>query len=101
MTRLITDPQELRALLLEGLTRYLKQRNRTMKKLLVMPFAQLGIKAKPPFPALEWLDRLDALLAAAQKAGVSPYQIAEALDQRADATRMRIALCTPSDRGLA
>jgi hypothetical protein len=60
-----------------------------------------GTKTKADtWPAHEWCDRLDALITAASKAGVSPYAIAEALDQRADATRLRTALSAPVDRGL-
>jgi len=76
-----------------------------MKKLLATPFAKIGIKAKPqtaeaPFPRHEFGDRLDALLAAGRKAGVTAYEAAEALDRRADAVRLQIALSAPSDRSL-
>jgi hypothetical protein len=49
------------------------------------------------FPAAEFTDRLDALVAAAAKAGISSRQIANTLTERADAERLRFAMTAPAD----
>jgi hypothetical protein len=52
-----------------------------------------GIKTKSDeFPRHEFADRLDALLAAARKAGVSAATIAELLERRAEAFATQDAL---------
>jgi hypothetical protein len=58
-----------------------------------------GIKAAAPatFPAAEWRDRLDALISAAQKAGVGIYEVANHLEAKASALRMVIAVSSLSD----
>jgi hypothetical protein len=45
-----------------------------------------------PFPRHEFADRLDALIAAAQAAGLGMNQIAEGLELRADGLRKQAAL---------
>ena len=54
-------------------------------------------KPAETWPTHEWRDRLDALISAAQKAGVSSRSIAEALRGKVEALAIAHAISAPAD----
>jgi hypothetical protein len=96
MRRPVTDPTELAALnttLLLGLETYIRQfkdQNKMRKQ-----------KDTSQFPRSEFRDRLDQLLSAGEKAGISITEIAGMLEGRAQELRQRFAVTAPVESARA